>query len=80
MKKRGRGGVVDAGEEGQVVVGLEEAEVIQDGFIAGLRGGEGRVRADVGAESLLQMQLAVEEGVEEGELFGCDGAAIGPRS
>jgi len=80
VKKRGRGGVVDAREKGHIIGGLEEAEVIQDGFIAGLQCGEGRVRADVGAESLLQMQLAVEEGVEEGELFGCDGAAIGTRS
>lgn len=77
MKKGGREAVVDAGQEGHVVGGLEETEVVEDGFVGGVRCAERRVRADFGAESLLQVLLSIEEVIEEGELFGSDGAAIG---
>jgi len=77
MEEAGWRGVVDASEKGQVVGGLEEAEVVEDGFVSCIRCGEGRVRADVGAKSLLQALLTRKEVVKQGEMFGGDGAAVG---
>ncbi len=70
-------GEVYAGKQRHVVAGLQEAEVIFNRGVGGVGFGEGRIRADGREKVGLKRALAIEKGVEERELIGRDGGAVG---
>jgi hypothetical protein len=76
MEERGGAGEDDAGEEREVVAGLEEAEV----FGQGGKGEVGVVEAagvgTSGPEIELPLALVGDERIEERELGGLDGGAV----
>ncbi len=77
MEQR-RGLVVgDAAEQRQIVAGLQQTEVVEDGFGRDFGLGEAEIAANGVVQGLLADSLTAEKGIEQGKVFRLNGAPVG---